>query len=392
MKLAVLIFTYRGDEHLTPICVNFVKETLGQDTRIVIADDGFNAMYQETRDRLIGMGCEYRQTDWPRFGNLLGPFHLEGATKLMAELAKDCDIIVKLDPDACIIRRDWVDRLWNDREALMTAAYKLKLNYPMGNSYAVKACCCEELAKDAKLYPGWVDCFEDYEIGVRVARIANGNPNHAIRYVCNLSGGFVLTTPWDIDYKKCLERCQVYCSGFSYGSMPPDKKIEYKNKQIEVHTILLNELIKAKQIMVPNIPAALQNPVVNACPTQYGNVLPQMTVSEGPAGAALQYTGNPSNLVSPIKNNPDTVEVPNLDAVTDNSGVSIAAGTNGLINVDGSVNIGTLPEKPTLELLHDSPPPNVGNIEAKINEGIDLKNSLSSTTYGILPEFQDALK
>ena len=182
-KITVLIFTYRGDEGLTPICVEFAKETLGPDTKIVAADDGFNAMYQPMQEKLISMGVDYCQTDWPRCGNLLGPDHLKGACKLMAELAKDCDIIVKLDPDACILKRDWIDRLWADKNATMTASYKIKLNYPMGNSYALKSVVCEELAKDAELYPGWVDCFEDYEVGMRISRIAKGDTKHAIRYV-----------------------------------------------------------------------------------------------------------------------------------------------------------------------------------------------------------------
>lgn len=289
-RLTVLIFTYRGDEGLTPICVEFAKETLGPDTKIVVADDGFNAMYQPMQEKLIAMGVDYRQTDWPRCGNLLGPDHLKGACKLMAELAKDCDIIVKLDPDACILKRDWIDRLWADKNATMTASYKIKLNYPMGNSYALKSVVCEELAKDAELYPGWVDCFEDYEVGMRISRIAKGDTKHAIRYVCGLNGGFVLTNPWDINYKTCIESVQVYCSGYQYGSLPQNKKVEYKNKQIEVHSMLLSELKKAHSVMKPiveqNIPVS-----IDKSPLNNGNFpeLPQVSVATGPTGGNAQY-------------------------------------------------------------------------------------------------------
>lgn len=329
-KVTVLIFTYRGDEGLTPICVDFVKETLGTDTHIVIADDGFNAMFQETREKLIAMGCDYRQTDWPRNGNLLGPFHLEGACKLMAELAKDCDIIVKLDPDACILKRDWIDRLWADNTATMTSAYKLKLNYPMGNSYALKSTVCEALAEDARLYPGWVDCFEDYEIGIRISRLANGDPKHAIRYVCGLAGGFVLTNPWDINYKTCIDSVQVYCSGFNYGSLPLNKKEEYKNKQIEVHSILLAELKKSKNIMAPiteqNIPISISN-----SPLNNGNYpeMPQVSVPTGPVdGNNMQYLNDFESLNKTssdvAKSDPESLHMSDVKANTEGVSVNTA--------------------------------------------------------------------
>lgn len=295
-RLTVLIFTYRGDEGLTPICVEFIKETLGSDTNIVVADDGLNAMFKETRDKLISMGVDYRQTTWPRCGNLLGPDHLIGATALMAELAKDCDIIVKIDPDACVLKRDWIDRLWLDSDATLTSAYKTNVNYPMGNSYAVKASVCEALAKDAELFPGWVGCFEDYEVGVRVSRIANGDPKHAIRYACNLVGGFILTNPWDIKYKTCIESARVYCSGFQYGSTPQNKKAEYKNKQIEVHTMLLSELKKSKSIMKPiseqTVPANIGN-----SPLNNGNFpeLQSVSIPTGPVGGNAQYMDSVEN-------------------------------------------------------------------------------------------------
>lgn len=304
MKTTVLIFTYRGDEYLTPLCVEFVKETL-PDAKIVVADDGFNAMFSETRERLIEMGVDYRQTDWPRFGNLLGPFHLEGATRLMAELAKDCDVIVKLDPDAALLKTDWIDRLHNDPKALMTSSYKIKLGYPMGNSYAVKACVCEELAKDAKLYPGWVDCFEDYEIGIRVARIAGGDPMHAIRYTVGVNDGFILTNPWDIDYKLCIARVRVYCSGYNYGSLPLDKKDEYKRKQVEVATVLLSELRKSKSVMQPIVPANIANKTDGNIP---GIALPN-PIPTGPTGGNMQYMAEPAKIAAPTMITPDQVKV-----------------------------------------------------------------------------------
>lgn len=259
VKCTALVFTYRGDEVITPICVDFIKETLGKDVHIVVADDGLNAVFQDTRNKLIEMGVDYRQTSWPRFGNLLGPDHLTGATDLMAQLAKDCDIIVKIDPDACLLRRDWIDRLYLDDKAVMTSAYKTSLNYMMGNSYAVKASACADLAKDAKNYPGWNNCFEDYEIGQRLARLAGGDPTCAIRYPCSLDGGFILTNPWDFNVTLCLERCRVYCSGFTYGSTPPEQRQEYKNKQAEVHSMLLKEFKLANQQVAQLATQALAN-------------------------------------------------------------------------------------------------------------------------------------
>lgn len=274
MRVSFLIFTYSGDELLTPLCVDFIKETVPE-AKIYVVDDGFSSMNYPVRKRLEEAGVIYSQSSWNRYGNLLGPDHLIGATKFMAHMAKSCDIIVKIDPDACLIRRDWIDRLYEDPIALMTSSYKGRSCYPMGNSYAVKASVCKELAKDAELYPGWVNCFEDYEIGVRIARQAKGDTSYSIRYESGIKGGFILTNPWDMDYQKVLNQVRVYCSGYSYGNLPPEKKLEYKNKQVEVAINLLGYYRAAKKrenedfvLDLPKKPEPMEVPeVVNVPPS-----------------------------------------------------------------------------------------------------------------------------
>lgn len=248
MKLTALIFSYRNDQKLAWYCAKFVKLVV-PDAHIVIADDGFCAATYEWQQKYKQLGFDYRQTDWYRNKNLTGAEHLIGATALMAELAKDCDIILKIDPDACLIRSDWIETLYQTPNAVITSAYKTSLNYPMGNSYAVKASVCEELAKDAKLYPGWINCFEDYEIGQRIARMFPNDPSHAIRYNCNISEGFILTSPYDFNLNLCLNKCRVYCHGFQYNSFNTvDERRNYKSKQEEVHETLYKNLFKFKGI------------------------------------------------------------------------------------------------------------------------------------------------
>lgn len=292
MKVTTLIFSYRGDQELAYICSKFVKSTI-PDSKIVIADDGFNGATYEWRKKYVEEGYEYIQTTWPRFGNLLGPDHLTGASQLMAELAKDCDIILKIDPDACLLRKDWIEMLYNDPEAVISSSYKTILNYPMGNSYAVKSSVCEALAEDAKTYPGWTGCFEDYEIAQRIARQFHKKPSHALRFSCSLSDGFILTNPWDINIKLCIDSCRVYCSGYQFMAQPTlDKKVEYKKKQIEVHQLLFNELQKARAVMVP-IPEVIESK------TSGDQNLPQMYVPHGPTGGNLQFSGPSGSLVAP---------------------------------------------------------------------------------------------
>lgn len=232
-------FTYSRDEPLVKRSIEAAMLTLGDDAFYLVADDGFSSCSEDFTAWCADRRVFYIQTLWSRDRNLLGPEHLKGATRLMAEVAAFCTVVVKIDSDALLMRRDWLDRLADSRTAVMTGSYKGLHNYPMGNCYALKADVCTTLAADCETYPAWAHSFEDYEIGVRLHRLSGGNPRYAIRYLCAPNDGFWLCTPQQVNVAAALENARVVSCGFDYQSTPPQHREAYKKAQVEVMEKLL---------------------------------------------------------------------------------------------------------------------------------------------------------
>lgn len=232
-------FTYSRDEEIVRLSLAAARLTLGDEALLVVADDGFSPCSEGFEQVCREIGAVYLQTLWSRDRNLLGPEHLKGATRLMAEIAEHCEVVVKIDSDAVLMGCDWLERLEASTVATMSGSYKGLHNYPMGNCYAVRAEVCAALAEDCETYPAWAHSFEDYEVGVRLHRLSGGNARYSIRYVCAPADGFWLCNPGEVDVEGALENARVVSCGFGYHGTPPIQRGAYKKAQVEVMEKLL---------------------------------------------------------------------------------------------------------------------------------------------------------
>lgn len=233
MKITFLYFSYIEDENLIKYSI-LSNLLLSPDSKIVVADDCFNPCTENFSNWCKNLKVEYIQTNWPRFGNLRGPEHLKGYTELLKNLSKDTDIIIKIDCDTILLRYDWLDRFYNDTRATIAGSFKIQAPYVMGNCYAIKSSVCDYLYEDSKTYPAWHDCFEDYEIGIRLARQAKNDQTFALRYPSDRRYGFWLCTPQEVNIDEVMNSARVVSCGFIYNGLLPQDKTKHKQLQIEV--------------------------------------------------------------------------------------------------------------------------------------------------------------
>lgn len=246
MKLTFLYFSYSEDEELIKYSI-LSNKLLAPEAKIIVADDCFNACSEDFSNWCKKIDIEYLQTSWPRYGNLRGPEHLKGYTELLKNISKDCDIIIKIDCDAILLRYDWLHKFNADTRATITGAFKIQSPYVMGNCYAIKSSVCEYLYEDAKNYPAWHDCFEDYEIGIRLARLAKNDLTYALRYPCDKRFGFWLCSPQEFNIDEIMNSARVACCGFVYQGIPNLDKLNHKKLQIEVMAKIYE---KVKETMI----------------------------------------------------------------------------------------------------------------------------------------------
>lgn len=229
----VIIFTYNGDRFTLFPCVFNIVKTLGEEIgTIFICDDGFAPMDEKTIDAIcrIHPSIKYEQSGWKRQGNLIGTAHSIGymttCKRLMDEGIFKSKVIIKIDPDASVYKKDWLDRFYDSGYALV-GSFKEMEDYPMGNCYAFKSSYVSEVLNDMCKFKPFFNCFEDYEIAVRIARVAdkNGNQTDIMRYMSGPQDGFILQTPesrvWP---EELLRKCRVFCNGFG---------IKAENKQLQ---------------------------------------------------------------------------------------------------------------------------------------------------------------
>lgn len=228
-----IIFTYLGDRFtLFPCLFNIVKTFGDEIGTIFVCDDGFAPMDEVTIDAIMKIHprIKYEQSGWKRNGNLIGTAHSIGymttCKRLIDEGFFKSPVIVKVDPDASIYQKDWLDRFYNSKYALV-GSFKEMEDYPMGNCYAFKSSYVSEVLNDMCKFKPFFNCFEDYEIAVRIARVAdkNGNETDIMRYMSGPQDGFILQQPeakvWP---EELLKKCRVFCNGFG---------IRKENKQLQ---------------------------------------------------------------------------------------------------------------------------------------------------------------
>ena len=247
MNIAAVWFAYGPDQNLLMESVRAFRRTLPK-AKLTVCDDGFCAQPRLVREKLEAEGITYRKTFYPRGGNLLGPENLKGQVAEMVRAGEGADVLVKIDCDTLLLRSDWVEALADEPEALLAGSYKGLHNYPMGHCYAVRASILPELLKDVETYPGWAACFEDYEIGTRLHRLAGGNMDYALRWRSGVDDGFWLCNPQQVTRAAITAR--VVSCGFGMGTVPSEKRQDYKRTQAVVMS-RLNDDVEARLTTSP---------------------------------------------------------------------------------------------------------------------------------------------
>ena len=105
--IRIYLFTYAGDADEAQACVRCALAALPEAV-ITVADDDADPVPERTRKALLAAGARYRQTSFPRHGNLRGPECVRGIISMLAGEAADDDIVVKIDSDTALLNGAWI--------------------------------------------------------------------------------------------------------------------------------------------------------------------------------------------------------------------------------------------------------------------------------------------
>lgn len=154
------------------------------DAVINLIVDCYDPMTTAEENYLIdAFNVDIHTSTFPRRGNLKGGECLKGMWYTMDCIAT-AEIVVKIDSDVLLLSTDWLESFYNDhKEAEMVGACSIDTPYyPQGTMYAVRRGMVAKMAKDARRFPAWFDCWEDYEVGYRVARNSECPESSILRY------------------------------------------------------------------------------------------------------------------------------------------------------------------------------------------------------------------
>lgn len=121
--IRIYLFTYAGDADEAQACVRCALAALPEAV-ITVADDEADPVPERTRKALLAAGARYRQTSFPRYGNLRGPECVRGIISTLAGEAEDNDVIVKIDSDTLLLSGGWVRDMQSNGLALHASGYQ----------------------------------------------------------------------------------------------------------------------------------------------------------------------------------------------------------------------------------------------------------------------------
>lgn len=180
-KITAIWFSYAGDQDILPYSLKSFRDVVPE-ARLIVVDDCYVPCSAEIRGKCETLGVEWRLGSFPRNGNLLGPEPLLGMAEIYYEASLASDIVCKVDCDTFVFSRNWIDRLAEDREAVIAAAVKRQHHYLFGMAYAMKSAVIKDLYEDIRDIPSWPGTLEDFEIGSRLFRISGKKVEYAHRY------------------------------------------------------------------------------------------------------------------------------------------------------------------------------------------------------------------
>lgn len=310
-KYDVIIFTYREDAHTLVPCIKSLNHTIGDELgTILVVDDGNCAMHREQREKVESLPhVKYMVSLWPRNGNLIGKSHQQNYLKLLKECVEDktftAKVVIKIDPDTSIWKKEWLDTFWEDDEYLFVSSFKSEGNdlylYPMGNCYAFKLDydIVKKAYEDSLKYPDFFNAFEDYCVTARMVRIADEFGKYKLGCFRYRSGAasssqpaFLLVPPeHSVDHQYIKSECAVFCNGFGINK-------SNKHLQSEIQTAVCAYILGEKQGLLRD--GFIYDPVKKTYmpkqhPPQQGMVPPpngKTGVSVNPTSGQLINSGN----------------------------------------------------------------------------------------------------
>lgn len=122
--IRIYLFTYAGDAEEALVCVQCAAAALPEAV-ITVVDDSAAPLPERVRSVLVATGSRYRQTGWPRNGNLRGPECVRGIISTLAGEAEDDDVIVKIDSDTLLLSGEWVCDMQRNGLALHASGYQV---------------------------------------------------------------------------------------------------------------------------------------------------------------------------------------------------------------------------------------------------------------------------
>ena len=108
--IRIYIFTYAGDANEAIACVRCARTALPA-ALVTVVDDSAAPVPENVRRAFLAYGARYRQSSFPRNGNLRGPECVRGIISTLAGGAADDDIVVKIDSDTALLSGGWIESM-----------------------------------------------------------------------------------------------------------------------------------------------------------------------------------------------------------------------------------------------------------------------------------------
>ena len=122
--IRIYIFTYAGDANEAVACVRCARTAL-PGAVVAVVDDANAPVSPEARRTLVAYGARYRQSSFPRCGNLRGPECVRGIISTLAGGDAPDDIVIKIDSDTALLSGDWLREMEMDGLDWYSAGYGL---------------------------------------------------------------------------------------------------------------------------------------------------------------------------------------------------------------------------------------------------------------------------
>lgn len=162
--IAAHFISYQGNEKILLIALKAFHAAVPE-ARLIVVDDKHQPCSPWVKIECLLLGAEWRESSWPRGGNLREAPAISGVLRELCQSVLDgAEIVIKLDPDTLITGRSWLDDFISS-QALLTAADDR--GYMYGCCYAMRADLALELFRSFQQYPPHGGAVEDIAISTR---------------------------------------------------------------------------------------------------------------------------------------------------------------------------------------------------------------------------------